>query len=188
MIRNLVARFTVVTLPLVACGPATEPADTPNASAAVLADAKARAQDLANSTQNYQPVRFVSAIEQVRQPRPVRQHRVEEVVKPGTDTVQVEPVPMPTPSTEVAEQVVPVDSAPPPSTPRVPSIVPRQASLPEAVGGGVSGTATGDWRGADPGPDMGTVIGVVLRGGRGDPGHCPRHPRPPSQIPNRLPR
>ena len=37
------------------------------------------------------------------------------------------------------------------------------------------------------GPDMGTVIGVVLRGGRVDPGHCPRHPRPPTQIPNRRP-
>lgn len=189
MIRNLVARFTVILLPLAACGPGSGPEYIPEPSAAaVLADAKARAQDLANSTQNYQPVRFVSAIEQVRPPRPTRKHRVEEVVKRGPDSVQVDPEPLPAPSTEVAEQVHPVDSAPPPMALRVPSIIPRQASLPEAVGDGSTGAATGDWRGADPGPDMGTVIGVVLRGGRGDPGHCPRHPRPPSRIPNRIPR
>jgi hypothetical protein len=34
--------------------------------ASTLAEAKARAQDLANSTRSYQPVRFVSEIEQVR--------------------------------------------------------------------------------------------------------------------------
>jgi len=184
MIRNSVARFTLMTLAAMACGPSSQPvADTGADSSRALAEAKARAQDLANSNQSYQPVRFVSAIEQVRPPRPVRKPQPDVVVREGTDSVRVEPVPLPAPSNEegipAAQNEASGDAG---SAPRVPSIVPRDAPLPAAVG-----VSSGEWRGHDPGPDMGTVIGVVLRGGRGDPGHCPRHPRPPSQIPNRIP-
>lgn len=186
MIRNLVARFTLVTLVAAACGPSSQP-DTATSADSALADAKARAQDLANSTQSYQPVRFVSDIEQVRPPRPTMEPRREVVVKDGKDSVQVDPVPVPAIVPDVAAPVPESDSVvDAAASPRVPSIIPREAPVPTAVGGG--GSAAGDWRGNDPGPDMGTVIGVVLRGGRGDPGHCPRHPRPPSQIPNRIPR
>ena len=184
MIRNLVARFTLTTLAAIACGPSSQPGSSDQAEAArTLEEAKARAQDLANSTQNYQPVRFVSAIEQVRAPRPVRDPKPADVVKKGTDSVSVDPMPMPGTVQEEPIPAVQSDSVgETPVAPRVPSIVPRDAPLPASVGGGA-----GDWRGNDPGPDMGTTIGVVLRGGRVDPGHCPRHPRPPSQIPNRIP-
>jgi hypothetical protein len=183
MIRNLVARFTLTSLAALACSPSSQPVESSD-TARTLEVAKARAQDLANSTQNYQPVRFVSAIEQVRAPRPVREPKPDYVVKEGTDSVSVDPIPIPAPAQEDPTPNIQSDSAAETViAPRVPSIVPRDAPLPAAVGGG-----TGDWRGNDPGPDMGTTIGVVLRGGRGDPGHCPRHPRPPSQIPNRIPR
>ena len=182
MIRNLVARFTLTTLAAIACSPSSQPAESSQAERTLEA-AKARAQDLANSTQNYQPVRFVSAIEQVRAPRPVRDPKPVDVVKEGTDSVSVDPIPMPAPVQEESNPAIQTDSvADTPVAPRVPSIIPREAPVPAAVGGGA-----GDWRGNDPGPDMGTAIGVVLRGGRVDPGHCPRHPRPPSPIPNRIP-
>lgn len=185
MIRNLVARFTLMMLAAAACGPSSQPnVAIGSDSSGALAEAKARAQDLANSNQSYQPVRFVSAIEQVRPPRPVRKPQPDTVVREGTDSIRAEPVPLPAASEEeglaMAGNEAPGDAG---AAPRVPSIIPREAPLPEAVG-----SSSGDWRGNDPGPDMGTVIGVVLRGGRGDPGHCPRHPRPPSQIPNRIPR
>jgi hypothetical protein len=184
MIRNLAARFTLMTLAAVACGPSSQQDAATSSDSSALAEAKARAQDLANSNQSYQPVRFVSAIEQVRPPRPVRKPQPDVVVREGTDSIPVEPVPLPAASPEEGLPAVqnesPGDASP---APRVPSIVPREAPLPAAVG-----VSSGDWRGNDPGPDMGTVIGVVLRGGRVDPGHCPRHPRPPSQIPNRIPR
>lgn len=184
MIRTLVARFTLTTLAAFACSPSSQPAESSQAETErTLEQAKARAQDLANSTQSYQPVRFVSAIEQVRAPRPVREPKPADIVKEGTDSVAVDPVPMPAPVPDETIPAIQTDSvADTPVAPRVPSIIPRDAPVPAAVGSG-----TGDWRGNDPGPDMGTAIGVVLRGGRVDPGHCPRHPRPPSQIPNRIP-
>lgn len=182
MIRNLVARFTLASVAALACSPSSQPTESVDTTKALEA-AKARAQDLANSTQNYQPVRFVSAIEQVRAPRPVREPKADFVVKEGVDSVSVDPIPMPATVQNDSTPTVQADSASDVVVaPRVPSIVTRDAPLPAAVGGG-----SGDWRGNDPGPDMGSPIGVVIRGGRVDPGHCPRHPRPPSQIPNRIP-
>jgi hypothetical protein len=185
MIRNLVARFTLMTLAAAACGPSSGPAvNRDDDVASTLAEAKARAQDLANSTQSYQPVRFVSEIEQVRVPRPVKRPEPDVVVREGLDSVPVEAIPLPSVAPEEVAPAIHVDSTTESvGTPRVPSIIPRDAPLPAAVGG-----RSGDWLSPDPGPDMGTVIGVVLRGGRVDPGHCPRHPRPPSQIPARIPR
>ena len=187
MIRNLAARFTLMALAAAACGPSSQPdAASSSDSSGALAEAKALAQDLANSNQSYQPARFVSAIEQVRPPRPVRKPQPDTVVREGKDSISVEPVPLPAAAQEEGLPAVhneePVEAS---GAPRVPSIVPRDAPVPAAVGG-----SSGNWRGNDPGPEMGTVIGVVLRGGRGDPGHCPRHPgsRPPSQIPGRVPR
>jgi hypothetical protein len=185
MIRTLVARFTLLSL-AAACGRSSEVA-TPTDQADVMAQARARGQELANAAQSYQPVRFVSAIEQVQPPRPVTRRKVEDVVKKGVDSVVVEPVTVPLVVTEPDQPVVSADSLRESAgEPRVPSIIPRAAPLPETSGH--PGSGLGEWRGRDPGPEMGTVIGVVLRGGRGDPGHCPRHPTPPSQIPNRIPR
>ena len=182
MIRNLVARFILVTLVAAACrGDAESVRGTPES----IAEGQAKAEDLANSTQNYQPVRFVSEIEQVQAPRPVMQRRTADVIKRGIDSIAVETVPLPELVTALLEPEVAPDQDEVSHAPSVPSIVPRSAPLPEAVGPSESGA--GQWRGNDPGPDMGTVIGVVLRGARVDPGHCPRHPHP-SQIPNRIPR
>jgi hypothetical protein len=185
MIRTLVARFTLMSMAVAACGPSSQPAGRGGEDAvSTLAAAKARAQDLANSAQSYQPVRFVSEIEQVRVPRPVNRTQPDVVVREGRDSVPAEVIPVPSLADDDVSPAVQVDSTTEStSAPRVPSIIPRDAPLPAAVRGG-----SGDWRGVDPGPDMGTVIGVVLRGGRVDPGHCARHPRPPSQIPNRIPR
>lgn len=183
MIRNFVARFTLVTLAAAACTGGQEPARNGSSS---ISEGQAKAEDLANSTQSYQPVRFVSEIEQVRAPRPVTRPVVADIVKKGVDSVVVETVTLPAPVTAPTEPEVAADSTTTVSSaPSVPSIVPRSAPLPEAVAS--TGSGLGEWRGRDPGPDMGTVIGVVLRGGRVDPGHCPRHPHP-SQIPNRVPR
>jgi hypothetical protein len=183
MIRYLVARFTFVAVVTAACSGGDEALpDTAN----LVREGQARAKDLANSAQSYQPVRFVSEVEQIRPPRPVSKRVVAEVVTKGIDSVDVEAVMAPAPVTAVAEPEVAADSTTATSSvPSVPSIVPRSAPAPEAVAS--TGSGLGEWRGRDPGPDMGTVIGVVLRGGRVDPGHCPRHPHP-SQIPNRIPR
>lgn len=184
MIRYLVARITLLTTVATACGQSPEPTTSDAAASEAIAQARARAEDLANSNQNYQPVRFVSDIEKVRVPKPVRRPEPDTVVREGKDLVPAEPIVVPSVATQAEAPAVEVDSTTDvASAPRVPSIIPRDAPTPDAVGG-----AYGGWRGTDPGPDQGTVIGVVLRGGRVDPGHCPRHPRPPSQIPNRIPR
>lgn len=184
MIRNLVARFTLILAAGAACGPSSQPAPLSGSDdAAVLAAARARAEELANSTRNYQPVRFVSELEQVRPPRPPAGPRP--VDDPGTtaDSLLTESIPDPSvPESEAAPDNQTDSALESSEVPRVPSIIPREAPMPEVVNTG------GVRRDIDPGPDMGTVIGVVLRGGRVDPGHCPRHPRPPSQIPNRIPR
>lgn len=181
MTRNLVARFTILMLVGTACqsreGTATDDA------ASKIAQAREKAGELANSAQNYQPVRFVSDIERID--RPVTKPKPAEVVRPGTDSVEVEPVVMPTEVPEIAPPEIAVDSSTVVvSVPSVPSIIPRDAPQPEAVGGG---TGSGTTRGNDPGPDIGTIIGVVIRGGVGVD-HCAKHPRGgPTAIPNRIP-
>lgn len=180
MIRNLVARFTLTLLAVAACGPSSQSADPGSSAAATtLEEARTRAQDLANSTQNYQVVRFVSDIEQVPRTTAV-QKKTEPAVNPEQVAVVSDSIAT---SATIDETASPASATEDVNTPRVPSVITRDAPLPPAV------ETRGDgWRGSDPGPEMGTVIGVVLRGGRVDPGHCPRHPRPPSQIPNRIPR
>jgi len=181
MRRNMVARWSLIVLAVWACQPSAEPPATKEESAAAnVEQAKSLAKDLANSAQNYQPVRFVSDIEKVKVPKPVTQPEVEEVVVKGTDSVQVDPMPVPEQiTTPENPPVVAPDSTPVEApAPRVPSIIPREAPAPDVVGRGPT-------RGPEAGPDWGTVIGVVIRGGRGDPGHCPRHrpPPPPNSHP-----
>jgi hypothetical protein len=181
MTRNLVTRLTLMTLAIGACGRSPEPAR--NDAAKDLEQARSLAKDLAISNQNYQQARFVSDIERVRSPRPVAEPKPEDVVVKGTDSVQVDPMPVPA---EVTEPEAPPVTAPDSSTtvaaaPSVPSIIPRDAPLPEAVG-------RGRVHGPSPGPDWGTVIGVVIRGGLGDGDKCERHRPPTSTIPRRNPR
>jgi hypothetical protein len=182
MIRKLIAGITLTALATTACGPSPKVAEADgSAAAATLAEARARAQDLANSAQNYQPVRFVSEIEQVKRPRPVEISRPAPLTERGAELVAIDSTP--TSVSAAAPEARPASVLEDDDTPRVPSIIAREAPLPPAVGGRADA-----WQRADPGPDMETVIGVVLRGGLVDPGHCPRHPRPPSQIPHRIPR
>ncbi|HSA56536.1 MAG TPA: hypothetical protein VLE53_12585, partial [Gemmatimonadaceae bacterium] len=60
--------------------------------------------------------------------------------------------------------------------PRVPIVAPRPAPLPVEVPSSSGSGAVGGGRTA--GPDWGDVVGVVIRGGRVDPGHCPPRRRP----------
>ena len=179
MIRNMVARFTLITLAVGACSRSPEPVATDAAKA--IEQARSLAKDLASSSQNYQQVRFVSDIEKVRAPKPVTQPQPEEVVVKGTDSVQVDPLPVPAEVTEPeAPPVTAPDTPTEASAPTVPSIIPRDAPVPDAV-------ARGRTRGPSEGPDWGTVIGVVIRGGLGDGDHCQRRP-PMGTIPRRNPR
>lgn len=173
MRRKTVARLSLIGLVAWACQPAPAPEATKDSVAKTVEQAKEVAKDLALSSQNYQPVRFVSDIEKVRVPKPVTQPEVEEVVVKGPDSVQVDPLPVPEQVIDPeAPPIVAPDSTPDEApSPRVPSIIPRDAPTPQVVGRGPT-------RGPEAGPDWGTVIGVVIRGGAGDPGHCPRH-RPP---------
>src|SRR5687768_4884918 len=83
MIRYLVARITLLTTVATACGQSPEPTTRDAAASDAIAQARARAEDLANSNQNYQPVRFVSDIEKVRVPKPVRRPEPDTVVREG---------------------------------------------------------------------------------------------------------
>ena len=182
MIRQTVTRFTIITLTAWACSPAPEPVAKRDTAAAAVEQAKAAGRDLALSTQNYQRARFVSDIEQVRAPNPVTKPAPVDVVKEGTDSVQVEPIPEPAP---VTEPEAPPVTAPDSTTviasaPSVPSIIPRDAPMPAAVGN--SGAQRGRGRGEDPGG----VVGVVIRGGMVGDDHCRPAGRP--GIPNRIPR
>jgi len=182
MIRKTVTRFTIITLVAWACRPAPEPVATRDTAAAAVEQAKAAGRDLALSSQNYQRARFVSDIKQVRAPNPVTKPAPVEVVKEGTDSVQVEPIAEPAPVTEPEAPPVtaPESTTVIASAPSVPSIIPRDAPMPEAVGN--SGAQRGRGRGEDPGG----VVGVVIRGGHVGDDHCRPANRP--GIPTRIPR
>ena len=150
-----------------------------------LAKASASALELANGSGSYQPMRFVSAIEQVPQAEPERKKpQPKPTVRKNTSSdLAEEKAPEPEPEQQVAtpvaeqpqvtEEAESVDVA---DAPRVPIVAPRPAPVPvEVPSSGGSGVVGG---GRTEGPDWGDVVGVVLRGGRVDPGHCPpRRPR-----------
>jgi len=141
-----------------------------------LAMARARGLELANSAHTYQPVRFVSAIEQTP-PAPIRSRPREVVLKEPVDTVsaQVEPS---SAGPESGETPAPVAVA---HVRRVPSVVPLGAPTPERIPGGHTPRSM-----PDRGPDIGSPVGVVIRGGMVDPRHCPPRRRPPSLIPGGI--
>lgn len=150
-----------------------------------LAKASASALELANGSGAYQPMRFVSAIEQLPQAEPERRApRPKPTVRRNASSdLEEQKAPDPAPQAEVAtpvaeqpqvtEEAESVDVA---EAPRVPIVAPRPAPRPvEVPSSGGSGVVGG---GRTEGPDWGDVVGVVLRGGRVDPGHCPpRRPR-----------
>lgn len=156
-----------------------------------LASASAASLELAAATRGYQPMRFVSDIEQVANAKPVPQRpKPRPVATNHASHEQPEAAaPDPTPAEQAAvvpeqESEPPVESAP---APRTPSVAPRPAPVPVDMAAGSGGGGAGGI-GSREGPDWGTVVGVILRGGTVDPGHCPprRRPRAP-RIEIRIP-
>lgn len=163
-----------------------------------LAAAASATLELANGSQGYQPMRFVSEVEQISRstPAPPPSAPARNVAKPATETVEEpgtppaetasepvqEPAPEPVEADAAAAAESPTEVEAPAEAdvyadaPRVPVVAPRPAPIPvdvPAPGGAGSGRA----RGGDDGPDWGTVIGVVIRGGRVGDRHCPPRPR-----------
>jgi hypothetical protein len=146
------------------------------------AAASADRLQLANSGNDYQRARFVSEIEQssrsspskeLPRPRPVVHARVGQT--PEQNQTQ---------SAEAANQVLapesptqqPAAQAPAADEPRLPSVAPRPAAAPvEAAGAGAGARGARD--GGAP-PEIGEVIGVIMRGGRVGDDHCVPRRRP----------
>jgi hypothetical protein len=152
-----------------------------------LTAAASSALELANSGAAYVPTRVVSPIEQVaraapqpRQPRP--KPALSRNAAPESQEARApEPEPQPVVSTpvldepEVTQEAAETDVA---DAPRVPVVAPRPAPVPVDVpstSGGGSGVVG---PGRNPGPDWGDIIGIVIRQGGSDPGHCPPRRRP----------
>lgn len=151
-----------------------------------LAAAKSSSLELASGRPGYQPMRFVSEIEQVHRAEPVTRRPTPKprAKEPAGREAEAQQAPQPeaaqtieltTP--DVAESTEQTDSAVVAEAPRVPMVAPRPAPVPVEVP-----TSGGSRTRGSNGPDWGDAVGVVIRGGRVDPGHCPPR-RPPSRIP-----
>jgi hypothetical protein len=164
-----------------------------------LAAATASSVELASTSREYQPARFVSAIESPATSAPVRRRNVRKpVVRPtGANEQELAKAPDPAPETKV-EVVEPTPSAEAPAptidTPTNVAVTPRPTPVGSApastdVGsGGVGGGSRGGGLGGI-GEAIGTVIGVVIiRGGTGGVDHCdPRTDRRPNNGPVYIP-
>ena len=178
-----------------------------NDTAALNADLKrdldaasAASVELASTSRDYQPARFVSAIESPATNAPVRRRNVRRPVARPTASVDQElakaPDPAPENKVEVATPDVAQTEAPAPTidTPTQVAVTPRPTPVGNApastdVGtGGVGGGSGGGGLGGI-GEAIGTVIGVVIvRGGAGGVDHCdPRTDRRPTNGPVALP-
>jgi len=147
-----------------------------------LEAASAARPELANAAGDFQPMRFVSEIEQSNNATPVQRSRTPRRVAAKSANLQQDETQSPAPETAQEIQVAetpaeaPQAPAPTPDAPSVPSVAPRPAALPVDVpamqgngGGGGGGIGMGDGRGAG----IGDVIGVVIRGGGVGVDHCP---------------
>jgi len=148
-----------------------------------LAAATASSVELASTSREYQPARFVSAIESPATSAPVRRRNVRRPVVHHTAATQQEvakaPDPAPENKVDVAEPT-PSTEAPAPTidTPTNVAVTPRPTPVGSApastdVGsGGVGGGSRGGGLGGI-GEAIGTIIGVaVIRGGGGGIDHC----------------
>lgn len=193
MRSNLVHLLVPLAFVAAACGGSPATGDLPDDLKQDLAATAASSStlELANGSTGYQPMRFVSDIEQTDastpverapSPRPVRVPRP--TAAPAPEPEQA-PSPEPTPEVQVAE--VAQSPEPQPEVSSVPMVAPRPAALPvdvpstqvadrgEGRGGGIG-------RG-DDGVGIGGVIGVVIRGGGVGPDHCPPRRRGPGRRP-----
>lgn len=185
----------------VACGRGKSPEQT-----ALTADLKRDLEaassstvELASTARDYQPTRFVSAIESARESAPVRRRNVRRPVARPVAAVETEVAKAPDPAPENTVEVAEIEQsteAPAPAidTPTNVAVTPRPTPVGSApattdVGsGGVGGGSRGGGLGG-VGEAIGTVIGVVvIRGGAGGVDHCdPRRDRRPSNGPVAMP-
>ncbi|MGQ0537397.1 MAG: hypothetical protein ACT4R6_00500 [Gemmatimonadaceae bacterium] len=136
--------------------------------------------ELATKVQDYQPTRFVTAVEQLPGAAPTRKRVPRRVYSPPAvaDVPLQETAPAPEPTAEIVQTPIPV---PEPEQPKevssVPVVVPRPAPTPATPA--PSGNEDTGRTDAGPGRDeilgtiIGEVIGVVIRGGTVGQGHCP---------------
>lgn len=148
-----------------------------------LAAASASSVELASTAREYQPARFVSAIESPETSAPVRRRNVRHPVVRHTAANEQNVAKAPDPATETKVDVAeptPSTEAPAPTidTPTNVAVTPRPTPVGTApastdVGsGGVGGGSRGGGLGGI-GEAIGTVIGVVIiRGGAGGVDHC----------------
>ena len=144
-----------------------------------LSAAQTSSIELAARVQDYQPTRFVTAVElppaaaPTRAKAPRREHKTPMV----SEVPLQETTPSPEPAQEIVQTPVP-DPEPPQVASAVPSVVPRPtatAATPAPTG---EGRSEGPSRGEVLGTIIGEAIGVVIRGGPVGPGHCPPRRRP----------
>ena len=169
----------------VACGPGNSKDQTALSADLErdLAAATASSVQLASTSREYQPARFVSAIESPATSAPVRRRNVPKAVaRPkaaSEQKVAKAPEPAPEATVEVADATPSVEApAPTIDTPTNVAVTARptpvgSAPAPSDAGnGGVGSGSRGGGLGG-VGEAIGTVIGVVIiRGGAGGIDHC----------------
>ena len=146
------------------------------------AAASADPLQLANSASSYQRARFVSEIEQTNRSSPLKElPRPRPVARARAGQL---PEQQRTPTEEVANQVL-VSDAPTPQPeaqavasdePRLPTVAPRPVAASVESDGAGRGTRGGRDGGAPP--EIGEVIGVIMRGGGMGDDHCAPRRRP----------
>ena len=159
-----------------------------------LEAASAASVELASTARDYQPTRFVSAIESPRASAPVQRRKVRRPVAVPAAALEDESVKTPDPAPEAKVEVAEAEpaeaEAPAPTidTPTSVAVTPRPTPVGSApasteIGRGGSGGGSGGGGRGGIGEALGTVIGVVIvRGGSGGVDHCdPRRDgrRPP---------
>jgi hypothetical protein len=186
----------------VACGRGTS-SEQPTLSADLKRDldaASASSVELASTARDYQPARFVSAIESPRTAEPVRRRNVRRPVARPVAQTEEQTAKAPDPAPEATVQVAEPDPAPTEAlapaieTPTNVAVTPRPTPVgaaPAATDVGTGGVGSGSGGGGlgGIGEAIGTIIGVaVVRGGRGGVDHCdPRTDRRPTNGPIALP-
>ena len=148
--------------------------------------------ELANASGAFQPMRFVSDIEQSNTSEPVERTRSPRRVAARSANLEQNETESPAPETQQEIQVAQTPSdapqapAPESDVPTVPMVAPRPAPMPvdvpsmEGMGrGGIGGGRRGEGRGVD----IGDIIGVVIRGGGVGPDHCPPRRRGRGRFP-----
>lgn len=143
-----------------------------------LSAAQSSSIDLAARVQDYQPTRFVSAVEQLPVAAPTRARVPRRVYNPpAVAEVPLEETTLaPEPAAEIVQTPVPA-----PEVSAVPSVVARPAATaatPAPSGDAEVGRSDGPSRGDVLGTIIGEAIGVVIRGGPVGVGHCPPRRRP----------